>query len=177
MFENFEKLVKTRQSCRDFSDKPVEKEKILKLAKLAMLAPSACNSQPWKMYCVTDMDKVKAVTKCLQEKGRNTFLSGAKAYIAVSEKQATLKPDVEKIFDGYHFVKYDVGELIAYLTLGAKALGLETCIIGWINHEALREELEMPENEACNVVIAFGYSDIPVRDKARKAEELIIKEI
>ena len=84
MFENFENLVKTRQSCREFNNKPVEKEKILQLARLAMLAPSACNSQPWKMYCVTDSEKVKAVTASLQEKGRNSFLSEAKAYIAIS---------------------------------------------------------------------------------------------
>ena len=74
-------------------------------------------------------------------------------------------------------MKYDVGELVAYLTLGAKAMGLETCIIGWINHEMLKAELDMPENEICNVVVAFGYSDIPVREKARKSEEIIIKEL
>jgi len=177
MFDNFEKLVKTRQSCREFNDKPIDKAQLMKVVDLARLAPSACNSQPWTMYCITDADKVKAVTDCLQDRGRNPFLTNAKAYVAISEKQAVLKDWVSEKVGAHHFIKYDVGELVAYLTLGAKALGIETCIIGWINHDKLKETLAMPENQVCNVVVAFGHSDIPVREKARKAKEDVVKEI
>ena len=177
MYKEFEKLVRTRQSCREFNDKSVDKQTVMEIAELAMLSPSACNSQPWKMYVVTDAEKVSAVAESLQERGRNAFVSKAKAFIAVSEKQATLKPDVEKKFDRNHFVKYDIGELIAYITLGAKAKGLETCIIGWINHEKLKTALAMPDSEVCNVVVAIGNSDIAIREKSRKAKEDIIIEV
>ena len=66
MFEQFEKLVKTRQSCRNFNDKPLDKETVYKIADLARFSPSACNSQPWHMYCVTSPDKVKQVAKAVQ---------------------------------------------------------------------------------------------------------------
>ena len=49
MEKYFENLIKTRQSCRDFNEKEVSAETLEKIAELAMLAPSACNSQPWKM--------------------------------------------------------------------------------------------------------------------------------
>ena len=40
-FLDFEKLVQERQSCRDFNDIPLEKEKVEKIVELARLAPSA----------------------------------------------------------------------------------------------------------------------------------------
>ena len=176
MFKTFEKLVKERQSCREFNDKPLDKNVVEEIAELAMNSPSACNSQPWKMYLITEKEKVSAVTECLQERGRNAFLSGAKAYVVVSEKESPLKPDVEKMFSRDHFVKYDIGELVAYLTLGAKAKGVDSCIIGWINRPKLKEVLGFSDGEISNVVVALGYSDIPTRDKARKPkEEIIIK--
>lgn len=177
MFETFKKLVETRQSCREFNDKPIDKKALNEVINLAKLAPSACNSQPWKMYVITDPNKLTQVAESLQERGRNLFTSGAKAFVAIAEKEAKLKPDIEKKFDRNHFVKYDIGELVAYLTLGAKAKGMETCIIGWINHEKLKTALNLPENEVCNVVVAFGNSDIAIREKARKNNEDIIFEM
>ena len=61
-YEEFLKLIQTRQACRDFNDKPLDKETVLKIARTAMLAPSACNSQPWRMYVVTEPEKLKEVT-------------------------------------------------------------------------------------------------------------------
>lgn len=177
MFDNFEKLVKIRQSCREFLDKEIEQVKLDKIMETAMLAPSACNSQPWKMVCAVKKDSVKAVCNCLQEKGHNKFLSGAKAYIAVVNKNATLKDTIQSKFDRNRFVKYDVGELVAYITLTAKSLGIDSCIIGWMNEEKLYSVLELEENEKCEIVVALGYSDIPIREKSRKPKEEIIKYI
>ena len=170
----FEKLALSRQSCREFTDKPIDKQTLDKIMELAMLAPSACNSQPWKMICAFSEESVSAVRKNLQIAGRNPFLSGAKAFIAVAEKVATLKPDAMKRFDRNRFVKYDVGELVAYLTLGAESLGVSTCIIGWMNEEKLSETLNLEQDEICRVVVALGYSDIETREKVRKDKEEVI---
>lgn len=177
MYKEFEKLVLTRQSCRNFSDKPIEKQTLDKIMQLSMLCPSACNSQPWKMVCALSDDSVDNVRKNLQIAGRNTFLNGAKAFIAVVEKVATLKADVQSKFDRNRFVKYDVGELIAYITLTAQSLGVSSCIIGWMNEEELSKTLGLNQDEICRVVIALGYSDIETREKTRKDKDQIIKYI
>lgn len=44
----------TRRSVRQFADKPVEIEKVEKLLRAAMQAPSAANQQPWEFIVVTD---------------------------------------------------------------------------------------------------------------------------
>lgn len=174
---DFKKLVLERQSCREFLDKEIEKEKLDDIMQTAMLAPSACNSQPWKMICAVQSDSVNAIRECLQVNGHNKFLDGAKAYIAVVNKNAKLKESIESRFDRNRFVKYDVGELIAYLTLTAKSQGIDSCIIGWMNEEKLREVLGLEENEKCELVVALGYANIDTRNKVRKAKEEIIKYI
>lgn len=53
-----------RVSIRKYEDKPVEQEKIEKVLRAAMAAPSAGNQQPWEFYVVTDKDKIKALSEC-----------------------------------------------------------------------------------------------------------------
>ncbi len=173
--KDFENLVLTRQACREFNDKPLEEQVVLDIAELALNTPSACNSQPWHMYCATSEKSLQAVTKALTGGGRNLFLNKAKAYIVVTEKATTLKEDVLKMFSLDHFVKYDIGELVAYITLGAKSMGVDSVIIGWMDQQELGNAIGMGEGEKCALAIALGYSDIPTRQKKRFPKEQIIK--
>lgn len=175
MKELFEKLINERQACRNFNDLPLEKETVLEIAKSATLCPSACNSQPWKMYVVTSPEKIKRTALALGVNGHNKFLSGAKAFIVLAEKQAVLKESVK--FDRNHFVKYDIGELLAYITLKAKSIGVETCIIGMVDQNLIGSAVGLKDGELCNVAVALGYSDIPLRVKVRKPIEQTIEEI
>ncbi len=173
--ENFEKLVKSRQSCRDYTDQVVEKEKLDKIMEIARLTPSACNSQPWTMMCASNNQTATEIKACLQLQGHNKFLDNVTSFIAIVENNAVLKPNVESKFDRNRFVKYDVGELTAYLTLAAKAIGLETCILGWMDEARLAAALGLTENQICRMVVAVGYSNSPVREKVRKDREITIK--
>ena len=175
--ENFKNLVLTRQACRSFLPKKVEKEKLVQICDTARLSPSACNSQPWKIYAVSSPEKVAKVCESLQENGRNAFLSNATAFVVVSETKAVLKPDVTHRFSETHFVKYDVGEVLAYITLTAQTLGVSSCIIGYINQEKLRTAVNMTAEEECNVVVALGYSNVPVREKIRRPYEDVVIEL
>lgn len=171
---SFLELAKKRQSCRNFNDKSIDKKVLDQIMQTAMLAPSACNSQPWKMICVSGGEKLSIVRESLQVNGHNTFLTEAKAFIAVVDKARPLKPTVEQRFDRNRFVKYDVGELIAYITLAAKDLGVDSCIIGMMDEEKLYKALELKEGETCTIVVALGYSDIETREKSRKGVEEVI---
>ena len=169
----FKQLVLSRQSCRNFNDKPIEKQTVLDIAKLAMLAPSACNSQPWKMYVVTSPLGLEKTAAALGVNGHNKFLSKAKAFIVLAEKQAVLKPGVK--FDRNHFVKYDIGQLSAYITLTAKSFGVETCIIGMVDQNLIGDAVGLKDGEACNIAVALGYSDCALREKKRKTENEVIE--
>lgn len=51
----------TRVSIRQFTDRPVEPEKIETILRAGMAAPSAINKQPWHFVVVTDRKKLDAV--------------------------------------------------------------------------------------------------------------------
>lgn len=62
-----------RRSIRKYKDQPVEKEKIEKLLRAAMQAPSAGNQQPWEFIVIQDKDNLKKLSglspyaKCIGE--------------------------------------------------------------------------------------------------------------
>lgn len=51
-----------RQSIRKFKDEPVEKDKIIKLLKAGMQAPSACNQQAWEFIVVSKLEDKIAIS-------------------------------------------------------------------------------------------------------------------
>ncbi len=53
------KAIESRVSVRNFSDDPVEMDDIYEIIRLAGLAPSINNYQPWKYYIITNKDLLK----------------------------------------------------------------------------------------------------------------------
>lgn len=52
-----------RTSVRSYEDRPVEKEKIEKLLRAGMAAPTAVNKQPWHFIVVTDKDQLQKLAE------------------------------------------------------------------------------------------------------------------
>ena len=117
--ENFLDLCAKRQSCRDFSDKKVEHEKLVKCVQAAQMAPSACNSQPWEFLVVENENLVPQIAKCTQELGANSYTDGAKAFIIVLEKHAVLMPRIRGFLDSQYFAKGDLGAAALSICLQA----------------------------------------------------------
>lgn len=49
---DLEKLFLTRQSTREFSDETVTDGQLERICRLATLAPSAINGQPYRLYAI-----------------------------------------------------------------------------------------------------------------------------
>lgn len=171
-----ENVIMARYACRDFNDEKVTDEEIEKIIELARFCPSACNSQPWQLLYTTDKKKMEEIKGCLQDNNHNLFLDKAKAYILLIEQNATLKASVSTRFSSTHFVKYDIGEMTAYITLIAKSMGIDTCIIGWIN-EKINNVLGLQKDKQCNIIIALGRSDGECKSKIRKEFKDIAKKL
>lgn len=52
-----------RRSIRKFEDKEIEKEKIDRILRAAMQAPSAANQQPWEFIVVTDKEDLNVLSQ------------------------------------------------------------------------------------------------------------------
>ena len=170
--EELKKLYLRRQSCRAFSNREVPDELVEEICSLALLAPSACNSQPWKLVAVKG-ERAKEVAKGLQDLGMNKFASDAPVLIAVVEGKGNLSARVGTRFKHNDFLHNDIGILVAHLVLAAEAAGLSSCILGWRNEKTLRTALELDDKAKIPEVVAIGYpaEDYPIREKNRKPLE------
>ena len=168
--EELEQLYLTRQSCRSFdSSKPVDKELLERICKLALLSPSACNTQPWKIY-VTTGEKAKEAIKATQVMGHNKFASEAPVLIVFAEVKGNFTTRMANTFDYNDFAHNDIGILTAHLVLAAEAAGLQSCILGWRNEKMLCKTLNLPKGTRFSSAIILGYATegYEVRPKKRK---------
>ncbi|MGA2503530.1 MAG: nitroreductase family protein [Anaerolineales bacterium] len=60
-----------RRSIRNYTDQPVEPEKLDLILKAAMAAPSAMNCKPWEFVVITDPEKLSQFRKRLIFGNRN----------------------------------------------------------------------------------------------------------
>lgn len=170
--EDIERLYRNRQSCRAFDGREVPADLVKRICAAALLAPSACNAQPWKLVAVLG-ERRKEVAGCLQGLGMNKFASDAGALVAVCEGKSNLTAKLGGRMKNTDFTANDLGILTAHLVIAAEAAGVSSCILGWRNEEKLREALGIRDPVRIPVVVALGYAKAgdPVRPKNRKSLE------
>lgn len=170
--EDIEQLYRNRQSCRAFDGREVPADLVKRICAAALLAPSACNAQPWKLVAVLG-ERRKEVAGCLQGLGMNKFASDAGALVAVCEGKSNLTAKLGGRMKNTDFTANDLGILTAHLVIAAEAAGVSSCILGWRNEEKLREALGIRDPVRIPVVVALGYAKAgdPVRPKNRKPLE------
>jgi nitroreductase len=171
---DFLELAARRQSCRDFADKPVEHDKLVKCVEAARLAPSGCNSQPWSFVVAENPEIVPEVAKCSQQLGINEYIAGAKAFIVVLEEHAVLMPKIRVFLDSQYFAKGDLGAAVLSICLEAESQGLGTCILGIYDRDELGRLLNIPAGRQYAGLIAVGY---PKNDKVRAKSRKPLEEI
>ena len=171
--QDFMELALARQSCRDFSDKPVEHDKLVRCVEAAILTPSGCNSQPWSFVVVEDPVKVKAIAPLTQAIG-NAFVSKAQAFIIILEEYAVLNPKISAMVDSQYFAKGDLGAAVLSVCLEATSLGLGTCILGIYDRAKICEVAGLPAGSRFGGLIAVGY---PASDSIRTKTRKSLKEV
>ena len=168
--KNFYEHAQSRQSCRSFKDKAVDGELLVRCVKAASLAPSACNSQPWKFVVVTNGDKKRELSKLTQEIGLNKWTESAPAFIVVVEEaEPILMPRVVEHYGTKRFSEGDVGMATAFLLLEATEQGLGCCIIGTYSDAEVKALFGLPAGDTVRAIVAVGYpADETPRPKSRK---------
>ena len=154
-------LLKHRKSIRDFLDRPVAREKIMMCLEAARLAPSACNSQPWK-FIVVDDGQLKVRLGDAAFGGiyaMNSFCKTAPVIVAVVSEKSKFSARIGGMFRGTKYYLIDIGVAIEHFVLQAEDLGLGTCWIGWFNERAVKSILKIPHRKKIDILIALGYYD------------------
>lgn len=165
-----EKLYLTRQSTREYdANKKVTDEDLLEICRLGKLAPSAINSQPYKLHAVNG-EKAKTFAKNVQVLGSNKWASNCAAFIVIEQGKPPILERLGQKITKTEFVPIDIGILAAYIVLAAENMGIQTCIVGMRDEKAIAEFLGLKEDTKFPLVIAVGYAadGYPIREKSRK---------
>lgn len=146
---DFLELAKERYSCRSFSTKKVEKEKIEKILESANLAPTARNFQPQRILVLTEKEQLEKIGNCTQY-GWNAPV----IMILFYDKEVSYKRDK---YDGKEFGDIDISIVTTHMILEAQSLELGTTWVGAFDPVKLIETYEIPENLIPVAILPIGY--------------------
>ena len=159
---DFYQLVEARQSCRAYdSTREVEMEKLTRIIEAARLAPSACNSQPWHLITVTDVNRRQEVAQALTSIGMNKWVDQATAFVVIVQESPNFTARLGGWIKNKHFPLIDCGIVSSHITLAATQEGLGSCILGWFDEKRMRQILEIPRSKRVLMVISLGYATDP----------------
>lgn len=146
----FMQLAKERYTVRKYADKPLEKEQLDKLLECLLIAPTAKNLQPVRVYVIEgekNFAKLDELTKCRY---------GAPCVLAFTyNKDEDWKNSIES---GFHSGEQDVSIVATHIMLRAQELGLGTTWINWYAPVAFERAFDIPVNESSVLLMCVGYA-------------------
>ncbi|WP_455094573.1 nitroreductase family protein [Prevotella koreensis] len=158
-----------RTSVRSYQDKPVEKEKIEKLLRSGMAAPTAMNKQPWHFIVVTDKNQLQKLSEA------NPYAEmAAKAPLAI-----VVCGDMDKALEGEarEFWVQDCSAATENILLAATGMELGAVWTGTYPSKercaAVAKVLGLPESLIPLNTIVIGYPDKEVTPKDKWKKENI----
>lgn len=167
---NFQELVNKRQSNRAYSNKDVEKEKVIQCIEAARMAPSACNSQPWKFIVVDNPELKKKLAQTTSNRllPLNHFTNQAPVHVVIVNEGSNFTATLGNKIKNRNFSLIDIGIAAEHFCLQAEELGLGTCMIGWFKEKEVKSLLNIPEKKRPELIITIGYPSDEYRIKKRK---------
>ena len=145
----FKEVVQARYSCKKYSDKQVEKEKLEAILNAGRLAPTAKNLQEQRIYVVQSPEalaKVDGVTPCRY--GAPTVL-----VVAFDSGNVFTYPG-DKRDSGVE----DATIVATHMILAAADAGVDSCWVNFFDPEKMAEALGLPENEEVLMIMDLGYA-------------------
>ena len=145
----FRELVLTRYSCKKYSDRPVEEEKLNAILEAGRAAPTAKNLQEQHVYVVQSPEilaRIDTVTPCRY---------GAPSVLVVAY-------DRENVFTypgGRRNSGTEDATIVAtHMILAAAAEGVDSCWVNRFDPDVLAEVLGLPEKEEVLMLMDLGYA-------------------
>lgn len=168
---DFYDLIQKRQSDRRYdASRQVDRDLVMKCLEAARLAPSACNSQPWKFVVVDQPDLKGQMAEAAAGMGMNRFATEAPVIVAVVLEKMNLTARIGSVIKDKEYSLLDVGIAVEHFCLQAAELGLGTCILGWFDEKKVKKLLGV-DRRRIPLLITLGYPAGATRPKSRKTLE------
>ena len=174
---SFIDLANKRYSVRNYKNTPVPQEKLNRCIEAARLAPSACNSQPWKFIIVDNNELINELAKQAFEGilDFNHFAFKAPVLVLIVSERQKAFAKFGSIVKRKNFSQIDIGIAAEHFCLQATEEGIGTCMLGWFNEKKVKKTLSIPKFKRVEIVISVGFSaddNIP-RKKRKSIDEIM----
>ena len=145
----FKEVIRNRYSCKKFSDRTVEPEKLENVLEAGRLAPTAKNLQEQHVYVVQSGDalaRIDELTPCRY---------GAPVVLVVAfDKNNVFTYPGDRRDSGVE----DATIVATHMILAAADEGLDSCWVNFFDPDKMAAALELPENEEILMVMDLGYA-------------------
>lgn len=187
-------LMKQRHSTRDFADRPVPLDVIMRCLETAGRAPSGANQQPWHFVVVTDPATKHQIRLAAEEEERafyagraseewlealtplgtdadKSFIDRASCLIVIFAQSYGLAEDGSRV--KHYYVQESVGIATGFLIAALHNAGLACLTHTPSPMGFLSEILHRPKNERAYINLVVGYpaenAQVPLHALEKKA--------
>ena len=143
--------VNSKRVIRQFSDRPIEPEDLVRILNAGRRAASSKNLQRWQFVVCRDREHLEQLAKVGPWAGH---LAGAAVAVAL------VTPD-PKAADSPLSVLFDLGMAADNMMLVAWELGIGSVPATVYEHDLARELLGYPEDHHCEYLLSFGHPADP----------------
>jgi len=165
----FKEVVKNRYSCKKYSSRQVEAEKLAAILEAGRLAPTAKNLQEQHIYVVQSpevLGKIDELTPCRY--GAPTVL------VVAFDKDNVFTYPGDKRDSGAE----DAAIVATHLMLAASNEGVDSCWLNFFDPDKAAEVLGLPENEEVLMLLDLGYAaegagPLPNHDSRKPLSETV----
>ena len=167
---NFSELIKERYSVRSFKSRPIEKETLDKILAAGLLAPTARNFQPQKIFVASSKESLEALA------GACRFTFGAPTVLVVGyDKDRVWK---NKLAEGLDSGETDAAIVTTHMMLAATEQGLGSCWVGYFNPDDVKKALGLPDSVTVTALLPIGYpaddaQPFPLHYESRSLEDTV----
>ena len=167
----FTEVLKGRRSIRSYQNKPLDTGKVQAVIDLAVLAPSAVNSQPWEFWVILGQERIEDLSQRAK-----TWLVEKVAHdqtaATVHQRLHLAAPDLSLLYHAPVLILIGTRSLgkqaeedcclaALSLLLGARNMDMGSCWIGsvrpWFDLASTKKELGIPEEVIVVAPVILGY--------------------
>jgi nitroreductase len=143
--------IRTKRMVREFEDRPIDSEHLIRIVDAGRHAGSSKNQQRWDFVVVEDRSMLRRLVEVGPYAGH---IGGAAAAIGL------ITPDPTTPGASLSLV-WDAGLAAQNMMLAAWELGIGSCPATVYEQPVAREILNYPDDRWCGYILSFGYPADP----------------
>lgn len=150
---DFLELSNVRYSVRNYTDQPVEEEKLQKILEAGRLAPTAGNRQPQKIYVLKSEEALSKI-RSAASMAKNAPVVMMVCY----DETKAWRNRLETFGDTYCTGEMDASISCTAMMMEATELGLGTLWVRGYSTEKILQEFPLPEHIKLVCLLLVGYA-------------------